>query len=114
MLRKLFSCTAIALLSVAAPALAQTTYPGDGPYSRSPAHEAEVQRGAPIIDALNTLEAQGYASFSNVQDMGDGKFSADAVKDGQTSHVIIDPMTKQVSGAGPVQNAPQTMTGGAR
>ena len=125
MLRKLFSCAAIALLSVAAPALAQTYGQGaqtyddtqplsQGPYSRSPAHEAEVQRGAPIVDALNLLEAQGYASFSNVQDMGGGKFAADAVKDGQAQHVIIESGTRQISVAGPAQNMPQTMTGGAR
>ena len=109
MLRKLLSCSAILLFAAAAgPALAQ------GANTNPAGHEAEVQRGAPIVDALNTLEAQGYASFSNLQDMGDGKFSADAVKDGQASHVIIDPASKQVSVAGPAQNPPQTMTGGAR
>ena len=111
MLRKLLSCTAVVLLGAAAPALAQEL--SDGPYTRSPAHENAVQRGAPFVDALNTLEAQGYASYSNFQQQGD-KFTADAVKDGQTMHVIIDPITHQVTNAGPAQNGPETMTGGAR
>ena len=108
MLRKLLSCAAVLLLGAAGPALAQ------GAMTNPAGHEAEVQRGAPVVDALNVLEAQGYASFSNVQDTGDGKFSADAVKDGQASHVIIDPVSKQVSVSGPAQAAPQTMTGGAK
>ena len=108
MLRKLLSCTAILLLGAAGPALAQ------GANTNPAGHEAAIQRGAPVVDALNTLEAQGYASFSNLQDMGNGKFSADAVRDGQASHVIIDPVTKQISVSGPARAAPQTMTGGAR
>ena len=106
MLRKLFSCAAILLTSSAGAALGQT-------YTDSPAHEAEIQRGAPVIDALNLLEAQGYASFSNFQEEG-GRYSADAIKDGETQHVIIDPATGQVSKAGSLRGAPQTQTGGAR
>ena len=106
MLRKLFSCGTILLMSAAAPALAQT-------YSSSPAHEAEVERGAPVVDALNLLEAAGYASFTNFQQVGD-KFEADAIKDGQAMHVVIDPATRQVAAVGPAQTGPQTQTGGAR
>lgn len=113
MLRKLFSpagaLTGAVLLTsaLAAGAAAQN-------YTNSAAHENEVQRGAPFIDALNTLEAQGYASFSNFQQQGD-KYTADAVKDGQTMHVIIDPMTHQVTNAGSPQGAaPQIQSGGAR
>jgi hypothetical protein len=107
MLRTLLSCTAILLMSVAGGALAQN-------YTNSPAHENEVQRGAPYIDALNLLEAQGYASFSNFREEGGGRYSADAVRDGQAMHVIIDPASGQVAAAGPAQNMPQTQTGGAR
>jgi hypothetical protein len=106
MLRKLFSCATVLLISAAAPAMAQT-------YSSSPAHEAEVERGAPVADALNLLEAAGYASFTNFQQVGD-KFEADAIKDGQAKHVVIDLTTRQVAAVGPAQSGPQTQSGAAR
>jgi hypothetical protein len=108
MLRKLFSCAAILLMSSATGALAQ------GAVTNPAAHETEVQRGAPAVDALNLLEAAGYASFTNFHEEGAGQFAADAIRDGQTVHVIIDPTARQVTVAGPAQNLPQTMTGGAR
>ncbi len=48
-------------------------------------------------DALNLLEARGYANFSNFTADGNG-FRATVVNGGQTSQVSIDPRTGRVGG----------------
>jgi hypothetical protein len=46
--------------------------------------------------ALNALESQGYAHFSNVRP--DGRdFAADVVRDGRTMHVLIVPETGNIT-----------------
>lgn len=49
-------------------------------------------------DALNLLEARGYANFSDFSAAGNG-FRATVVNGGQASRVSIDPRTGQIGGS---------------
>ncbi|MDE2228095.1 MAG: PepSY domain-containing protein [Alphaproteobacteria bacterium] len=90
------SSFAVAVLIAATPASAPLAPPSavamPGQHAATKGDNPEARR---TIDALNRLESQGYADFSDFGATG-GNFSAMAAQDGRRVRVIVNPDTGEI------------------
>ena len=69
--------------------------------SQQPSQQAQMQRSGwqanQETKALNVLEAQGFASFSNFRPVGNDHYAANVIQHGRDTTVQIDPQDGQIT-----------------
>lgn len=74
---------------------AQAVFGQDGVGPAEPAKSHDTPPARRVTDALNLLEAQGYAEFDNFREEG-SLFAADTKLDGKPVRLFVDPDMRQI------------------
>src|SRR5882757_6603394 len=99
---KRIALTAVALMFsagaafAATPASTPTANPAQHHHAQTATYQRINQTENRETKALNLLEAQGYASFSNFKSDGN-EYSATVAKNGHTMTVMVDPVNGRIT-----------------